>query len=149
MLERGSTLSLMEAIDSRRVLWASVSALMRHHWERENLNRLSREAGIGLATCARIKAQETSVGLELIDRIAAVFSVETWQLFVPGFDPTSPPVLLPVSQQERELYTRLLQAAKAFKAPLSRSTFPPVRGWGKQNCNSRSESGCVPIPNAA
>lgn len=107
----------MSAIDSRRVLWASVSALMRHHWEAESLNRLSREAGIGLASCARLKAQETSIGLELVDKIAAVFGVETWQLFVPGFDPASPPTLLPVTQAERELYTRLLQAARAFKAP--------------------------------
>ena len=113
----GPTLPPMSAIDSRRVLWASVSALMRHHWEAENLNRLSREAGIGLASCARLKAQETSIGLELVDKIAAVFGVETWQLFVPGFDPASPPTLLPVTQAERELYTRLLQAARAFKAP--------------------------------
>lgn len=112
-----ATLPPMSAIDSRRVLWASVSALMRHHWERENLNRLAREAGIGPATCVRLKAQETSVGLEVVDRIAAVFGVESWQLFVPGFDPASPPVLLPVTQAERELYTRLLQAARAFKAP--------------------------------
>lgn len=107
----------MSAIDSRRVLWASVSALMRHHWEGENLNRLAREAKVGPATCVRLKGQQTSIGLEVVDRIAAVFGVETWQLFVPGFDPASPPVLLPVTQAERELYTRLLQAARAFKAP--------------------------------
>lgn len=107
----------MSSIDSRRVLWASVSTLMRHHWGEENLNRLAREAGIGPASCVRLKKQETSIGLELVDRIASVFHVETWQLFVPGFDPASPPVLLPVTQAERELYTRLLQAARAFKAP--------------------------------
>lgn len=107
----------MSAIDSRRVLWASVSKLMAHHWQGENLNRLAREAGVGPASCVRLKAQQTSVGLELVDKIAQVFGVETWQLFVPGFDPVSPPVLLPVTQAERELYTRLPQAARDFKAP--------------------------------
>lgn len=107
----------MSAIDSRRVLWASVSALMQHHWHGENLNRLAREAKVGAATCVRLKGQQTSVGLEVVDRIAVAFGVETWQLFVPGFDPKSPPVLLPVTQAERALYTRLLQAATAQTPP--------------------------------
>ena len=107
--------SPMSTIDSRRVLWASVSALMNHHWGKENLTRLAREAKIGPASCVRLKSQETSLGLELIDKVAEVFGVETWQLFVPGFDPASPPVLLPVSPGERELYARLLLAAKAYK----------------------------------
>lgn len=106
----------MEPIDSRRVLWASVSALMRHHWERENLNRLAREAGIGPASCVRLKSQETSIGLELVDKIAAAFGVQTWQLFVPDFDPAAPPSLLPATAAERELVARLLQAARSFKA---------------------------------
>ncbi len=106
----------MKGVDSRKVVWSSVSALMRKHWGTENLNRLAREAKVGPATAVRLKMQETSVGLEVLDRIAAVFNVETWQLLVPGMDPEAPPVLLPVSKAEREFYARMVNAAKVFKS---------------------------------
>jgi transcriptional regulator with XRE-family HTH domain len=105
----------MSGVDSRKVVWASVSALMRHRWQGENISRLAREAKIGPATVARLKQQETSVGLEVLDRISEVLGVETWQLLVPGMDAAAPPVLLPVSQAEREFYARMLNAAKVFK----------------------------------
>lgn len=54
-------------IDSKAVLWASVLALMVKNYGRENLNRLAREAKIGPGTASRLKAQETSVGLDTID----------------------------------------------------------------------------------
>lgn len=88
---------------------------MEHHWGGENLTRLAREAKIGPGSATRLKQQQTSVGVELVEKIAATFGLETWQLLVPGFDPKSPPTLLPMSEAERALYTRLLQAARAFK----------------------------------
>ncbi len=104
-----------DQIDSRRVLWANLRALMEHRWGGENLTRLSREADIGPGSCSRIKAQQTSVGLEIVDKIASLFSLQTWQLFVPNLDPRSPPVLAPMSDAERDFYTRMLSAARAFK----------------------------------
>lgn len=83
-------------IDSKAVLWASVLALMVKNYGRENLNRLAREAKIGPGTASRLKAQETSVGLDTIDKLAAYFNVEAWQLLVPGFEPDNMPVLQPV-----------------------------------------------------
>lgn len=88
---------------------------MTHRWGGENLTRLSREAQIGPGSCSRIKAQQTSVGLEIIDKIARLFSLDTWQLFVPGLDPKSPPVLAPMSEAERAFYLRMLTAAREFK----------------------------------
>ena len=105
----------MSAIDCRQVLWTNVSALMRHHWSVENLNRLAREANIGPATAQRIKQQQTAVGIDVLQRVAACFGIEAWQLLVPGMDPTSPPTLLPMTAAERGLYERLLQAARQFK----------------------------------
>ena len=104
----------MSAIDTRRVLWANVLALMQHHWGAENLTRLAREADVGPGTCTRIKKQETSVGVEIVDRIAALFSLDSWQLLVPGLDPKSPPVLI-LSEAERDLYNRVISAARQFK----------------------------------
>ena len=104
----------MQVIDSRKVLWANLSALMDHHWKGENLTRLEREAGIGPGSATRLKEQKTSVGLELVDKIAHVFGVEAWQLLVPGLNPRAPPTLMPLSEQERAFYERVAEAAKAF-----------------------------------
>lgn len=82
----------MPAAESKANLWASVQALMRKRFGEENLNRLAREVKVGPATASRLKAQETSVGLDLVDKIARSFGVEPWQLLVPGFDPDAPPV---------------------------------------------------------
>ena len=104
----------MSAIDTRRVLWTNVQALMQHHWGRENLTQLAGEAGVGPATCTRIKQQQTSVGVEVVDRIAQVFHLDTWQLLVPGLDPKSPPVLI-LSEAERDFYRRVITATRDFK----------------------------------
>ena len=107
----------MSGIDSRAVLWANVQALMQHHWKGENINRLAREAGVGPATVDRLKKQKTSVGIEVIDKLAPVFALESWQLLVPGLQPASTPALLPQSEAERAFYARMLEAAKALKLP--------------------------------
>lgn len=105
----------MTYIDSRKVLWDNLVALMEHHWRGENLTRLAREAGIGPGSASRIKAQTTSVGLELIDKVARVFGVEVWQLLVPGINPRNLPTLMPMSESERQFYERMVAAAKVFR----------------------------------
>lgn len=107
----------MNGVDSRKVVWSSVSALMRKHWGEENLNRLSREAGIGPATAARLKAQETSVGIEVLDKLSKAFGVDTWQLLVPGMDPEQMPVLTPMSKSERDFLARLMSSGKTPARP--------------------------------
>jgi hypothetical protein len=81
-------------------------------WGKENLTRLSREAKIGPASCSRIKEMQTSVGLDVVDKIAEVFSLEMWQLLTPMLDPTNPPATKPISQSERQLYERLMASFK-------------------------------------
>lgn len=100
---------------SKTVLWANVQALMLKHYGEENLSRLSRDCGIGLGTTTRIKQQQTSVGLEIVDKIAEHFSLHPWQLLVPGFDPSNPPTLMPVSAAERQLYDRLSAVVREMK----------------------------------
>lgn len=101
--------------DSKAVLWKSVSALMLKHYGGENLSRLSRECKIALASSARIKEQKTSVGLDIVDKIARHFHVEPWELLVPTFDPANRPTLQPLSEMERKLYARLAEVAKEIK----------------------------------
>ena len=89
--------------NSREVLWQAVLALMDKHYGGENLNRLARDAKIGPATSSRMKAQETSVGLDTIDKLANRFSVEPWQLLFPGFSPDRPPKALQVSVMSEDV----------------------------------------------
>lgn len=102
--------------DSKAVLWAAVSALMRKHYGRENLQRLARDCKFAPATATRIKKQETSVGIEVLEQIAEAFHLHAWQLLVPGFDPKNPPVLQPVTARERKFYDRIMQTARELAA---------------------------------
>lgn len=58
---------------------------------KENLTRLSVECEFGPGTASRLKKMETSVGLDILEKLAAYFYLEPWQLLVPNFDPKSPP----------------------------------------------------------
>lgn len=101
-----TTVTSMPLFDSRPVLWKNISALMHKKYGRENLNQLAREAKFGPATASRIKAQDTSVGIEVIDRVATVLGVHPWQLLYEDFNPEFPsnsanlsPLALDLAQQ--------------------------------------------------
>lgn len=104
----------MSGVDSRKVLWSNVLALMVDRLGGENLSKMARECGFAQATSTRLKKAETSVGLEIVDAIAHHFQVETWQLLVPGLHPKRLPLLMP-SDDERTLYMKLLNVAREFK----------------------------------
>jgi hypothetical protein len=89
---------------------------MEYHWGKENLSRLARDADIGPGTATRLKQQQTSVGVDIVERIADLFGLQTWQLLVPTFDPTNPPTLMPMSEAERAFYQRVISAARDLKA---------------------------------
>jgi transcriptional regulator with XRE-family HTH domain len=100
------------SLDSKQLLWASVSALMQKHYGGENLTRLAKECKFGPGTASRLKEAQTSVGLDIIDKIAARFHVDVWELLVPGFDPSNRPALQPISETERELYAKFKELAR-------------------------------------
>jgi transcriptional regulator with XRE-family HTH domain len=112
--ERNPTMS--QLIDSNATLWQNVRALMIKKHGRKNLQAFAKHCGVGIATIQRIEAQKTSIGLAVIDKIAERFDLAAWQLLVPGFDADNPPTLQPVSAQERQLYDKIMIAAKAIVA---------------------------------
>lgn len=57
---------------------------MIDQWGNENQNRLARDAHVGVATVARIKAGDSSIGLNVVEKIAAVFGLAPWQLLCPA-----------------------------------------------------------------
>lgn len=100
--------------DSNTTLWMNVRALMLKHYGKENLSRLAAECEIGLGTAGRIKEAKTSVGIEVMGKIATRFGLEAWQLLVPDFDPENPPTLQPLNELERKVYRRIVDAARSI-----------------------------------
>lgn len=88
---------------------------MLKHYGGENLTRLARDCKIGPGTATRMKECQTSVGIDILDKIAKFFHLNPWELLVPGFDPANRPTLQPVSELERKLYERLREVAKEIK----------------------------------
>lgn len=101
-----------------QILWENVSALMEHSYGRENLTRLANDSGCGPGTMTRIKNQQTSVGLDVLSKLAKVFSLSEWQLLTPNLDPKNPPVVW-MTAAERDLYARLKGIVEEAKKTIS------------------------------
>lgn len=102
--------------DPRTVLWANVSALMRERYGKENLTQLATDAKVGPGTASRLKAMDTFAQLDTIEKIAAAFGLQPWQLLVPGLEPGNPPVLRDASPAERKLYRKFIAFQRAMQA---------------------------------
>lgn len=89
--------------DSKKVLWGNVSRLMVQRYGKENLTRLSADAGIGPGTSTRIKEQATSVGTDVIEAVAKALKVEPWQLLQPELE--VPALQRPAAEQPAAPYT--------------------------------------------
>jgi transcriptional regulator with XRE-family HTH domain len=72
--------------DTKKALWENVKALMEKKYGKENIKRLAREAKIGTGTASRIKEQRTSVGLDVVEKIARLFKVPPASLLMPLHD---------------------------------------------------------------
>jgi hypothetical protein len=87
-------------------LWENVSALMRRDYGVENLSRLVRETAIGPGSATRIKEQETSVGIDVLEKLAGHFKVEPWQLLAPALGASEPdkrwPELSPLARDSAQ-----------------------------------------------
>ena len=79
--------------NTKKQLCENVSRLMEHRYGGENLTRLANEAKFGPGSATRLKEQKTSVGVDLVDKLAKYFGLEPWQLLVPGLDPKAKPRL--------------------------------------------------------
>lgn len=99
---------------SKQVLWDNVLALMLKRWGRENLTGFAAWAEIGVGSVQRIRERETSVGLDIIEKIARKARVDPWQLLVPGLDASNPPMLAEDSARVRELVQRINQSQEAL-----------------------------------
>lgn len=62
----------------------------------------------GQATIGRIVSElGENPKLETIDAIAQAYGLQAWQLLVAGMDPKNPPVLAPVTKEEKEFWAKV------------------------------------------
>ena len=99
------------SMDIKETLRNNLTALCRYHFETEAIpiNDLKRRSGVSVASISRIKEAQTSVGLDILEKLAPVFGLQAWHLLVPGLDPSNPPVAH-ITEAERILYTRIKRA---------------------------------------
>ena len=100
---------LSKPLDTKVVLWQNVRALMMYHYKDENLNRLVRDTKIGNGTATRIKAAQTAVGIDVLEKISRHFDLQPWHLLLPNLDPGNAPVFT-LTETEEKLYRRLKRA---------------------------------------
>lgn len=94
--------------DSRQQLWSNLSALMKLRYGKENLNRLAKDPQVSPGTIFRIKEQRTSVGLDVLDKLAYGIGVNPENLISPFFDPlTSKSTPQNLSHQAQEIASAL------------------------------------------
>lgn len=88
-------------IHAKGAVWNAVERLMVSQWGRSNISRLARDSGIGLATISRLQADhQTSIGLDKVEKLAAVFQVPAWHLLDPDFNPSAEKESLSLKAQE-------------------------------------------------
>ncbi len=76
--------------DTKVALWRNLSTAMTRRYGRENLTRLAREAEVGPATLWRIKDRSTSVGTDVLERIAKALGTQPWALLIPEIEGQPP-----------------------------------------------------------
>lgn len=95
----------------RQVLAQNLRGLMATKDGPRTQTDLSSKAGVAQSTIGRILNCEAAATIETLSDLARAYGLEAWQLMVAGMDPTNPPVLMPVSAKEKELYERLKRVA--------------------------------------
>lgn len=106
----------MNTLNTKEILWENIQALIVDRYGKENLSMTSKDAKakgiiISLGSLARIKAQETAVGLDVIDNIAKFFELQAWQLLIKHLDPKNPPVFI-LDKKQQDFYVRMRSAYK-------------------------------------
>ena len=106
----------MTTQDSKQVLWENISKLMVHRYGKVNLTAFAKDVGIGPATSSRIKERQTSVGTDILDRIAKAFGVSSWSLIDPSFDPLAKPLPTewPFHEITPEMFNQLSERRKGM-----------------------------------
>lgn len=108
----------MPPVTSKNVLWQNVLALMVREFGKENVTKFAAWAKIGVGSVLRIREQETSVGLDILEKIAKKSGVKPWQLLVPDLDVANPPMLAKDAEGIRALVANINASQEALSGML-------------------------------
>lgn len=111
----------MPPVTSKNVLWQNVLALMKQEFGEENVSKFAAWAKVGVGSVLRIREQKTSIGLDIVERIAKRAQIQPWQLLVPGLDVANPPMLAKDAERMRELVANINASQEALSGMLRKS----------------------------
>lgn len=97
----GGSLGLM---DLRRTYAVNLKAAMDYRGLTQG--DIKRRTGIAQSTVGRALSASHAPDLDTISRIADAVGFQPWQLMVPGFNPSHPPFIPRLTEQERALYDK-------------------------------------------
>lgn len=99
--------------DVREVVGANVKAIIDAR--SATLDDACRTTGIKETQLKRIMSGKQAVTVRTLERIAAAYGLEPYQLLIPGMDAKNPQVLRSLSPAEERLYKALEEAMDAQK----------------------------------
>jgi hypothetical protein len=107
----------IEAMTARDTLATNLRALMdSHHTYKTTtaIEQATKDNGlmVGKSTVDRVLKCQTTLNLDFIEAIAAIYGLDSWQLLSPGLTPKNPPVLRSIGEAEDKLYGRIAELAK-------------------------------------
>lgn len=100
--------------NSKKTLAKNVALLIVHRYGEMNQGAFIRDSKIANGNVTRLLGGETSVGLDLLDRLAKFFNIQPWALLVPNLNPSDLPN--PVSKSEAEATAIALEALSKIAA---------------------------------
>ncbi len=72
-------------------------------------------SGVQQRTVGRYLNGEQAISVEILAAIAKAFNLETWQLLVPDFDPSNPPIIRARTKAEAEFERKIRDAYASLK----------------------------------
>lgn len=102
----------MDQPDIKKVLKANVEALMTYFADRQRgktmrtdaqgVRWLAGKAKISPGSVGRIFKAKTSVGIDIVDKVARAFKLRAYQLLIPELDPANP-AWIPATKEEKRI----------------------------------------------
>lgn len=104
-------------LDYKKILWENVSQLMVKHYGRENLTQCATDTGLGPGTMSRIKAQETSIGIDTLEALGTFFKLEPYELLIPGLQSKEITVIHNMRGMSEEKQGDIVKISSALAKP--------------------------------
>ena len=83
----------------------SVNRVLAHR--HMSINAAARAWGVPQKTLEAVVKQTRTPSLDTAEKIAKSADYKLWQMLTDNFDPSNPPMLMPITPQEREFHERL------------------------------------------